>query len=125
MKSDSMMALLTRLENMGNCTIIKFDEAMILGQPVENWPLVDRLLAFASSGFPLEKAIQYQKLRQPLVVNDLEEQKLLTDRVEIYKKLKEGTPKVGRRDGFESDGAQGALLVICRKLCVALERRPV
>ena len=98
MNSDSMMALLTRLENMGNCTIIKFDEAMILGQPVENWPVVDRLLAFASSGFPLEKAIQYQKLRQPLVVNDLEEQKLLTDRVEIYKKLKEGTPEVGCRD---------------------------
>ena len=98
---------------------------MILGQPVENWPVVDRLLALASSGFPLEKAIQYQKLRQLLVVNDLEEQKLLTDRVEIYKKLKEGTPKVGRRDGLESDGAKGALLVICRKLCVALKRRLV
>ena len=109
-----MMALLTRSEKIGNFEIIKFDEAMILDQPVENWPVVHRLLVFASSGFPLEKAIQYQKLRRPLVVNNLEEQKLLTDRVEIYKKLEEGTQKrvdVGRdlRDCMRQGSTPGFL----------------
>ena len=30
---------------------------------VEDWPVVDCLIAFHSAGFPLNKAIEYQKLR--------------------------------------------------------------
>ena len=59
LNSDSMAELLQRLQATGKFTIIRFKESMILHEPVENWPIVACLLAFASSGFPLPKAIQY------------------------------------------------------------------
>ena len=89
MNSDSMAELLKRLETTGKFNIVRFEERMILNEPVEKWPVVTCLLAFASSGFPLEKAIEYQRLHNPLVVNALEEQKLLTDRVHMYATLKQ------------------------------------
>ena len=93
LNSDSMTELLSRLEKTGKFNIIRFEEKMILNEPVERWPVVTRLLAFASSGFPLEKAIEYQQLHKPQLVNALEEQKLLTDRVSMYGTLKQlGVP---------------------------------
>jgi len=89
LNSDSMAELLQRLQATGKFTIIRFKESMILHEPVENWPIVACLLAFASSGFPLPKAIQYQRLRNPWLVNALEEQEILTDRVQMYERLTE------------------------------------
>ena len=60
--------------------MIVFDEAMIISDPVENWPIVDALISFFSNGFPLQKAIEYKNLRKPFVVNDLEAQYILFDR---------------------------------------------
>lgn len=47
------------------------------------------MICFYSDGFPIEKTLQYIKKVKPLQVNDLESQKLLWDRREIYRILKE------------------------------------
>ena len=60
---------------------------MILNEPPESWPVCDALLSFFSAGFPLEKAIAYAKLRKPFVINDLEEQIMLQDRIHIHQVL--------------------------------------
>ena len=39
------------------------------------------------SGFPLEKAIAYERLRKPFVINDLEKQWDIQDRVKVYQTL--------------------------------------
>ncbi|XP_076472834.1 inositol hexakisphosphate and diphosphoinositol-pentakisphosphate kinase 2-like isoform X2 [Babylonia areolata] len=87
--SSSMKEIIKRLENFSRLQIIIFDEEVILNHPVEDWPLVNALISFFSKGFPLDKAIAYKNLRQPFVVNDLEMQKILQDRTEVYRVLAE------------------------------------
>lgn len=59
--------------------------------PVEDWPLCDCLVAFHSTGFPIEKAIEYTKLRKPYIINNLEMQFDIQDRRSVYAILeKEG-----------------------------------
>ena len=53
---------------------------MILDEKIHDWPDCDFLVAFDSSGFPLDKAIAYAKLRKPFMVNNLQCQKILLDR---------------------------------------------
>ncbi len=75
-----MQNILTRLASYDYIEIQIFSDEVILYQPVDEWPVVDCLVAFYSDGFPLDKAIAYVDLRQPMVVNDLQEQYTLMDR---------------------------------------------
>lgn len=43
---------------------------------VENWPVCDFLISFFSTGFPMDKAIRYVNLRNPIPINDLPLQKV-------------------------------------------------
>jgi hypothetical protein len=45
---------------------------------------VHALIAFFSTGYPMEKVEEYIRLRRPFLVNDLESQKNLWDRRKVY-----------------------------------------
>ncbi|KAJ4828401.1 Inositol hexakisphosphate and diphosphoinositol-pentakisphosphate kinase vip2 [Turnera subulata] len=67
--------------------VIHFGDKVILEDPMESWPICDCLIAFYSSGYPLEKAEAYAALRKPFLVNELEPQHLLHDRRKVYEML--------------------------------------
>ena len=79
-----MVMLIERIEPYFE--IVIFEENMILNDPIESWPIVDALMGWYSDGrtwidriivgFPLDKAIEYVKLRNPYSLNDLEMQKI-------------------------------------------------
>ena len=47
---------------------------------LEKWPYCDALIAFYSTGFPLDKAEQYAELVKPYILNDLPMQRVLMER---------------------------------------------
>ena len=75
-----MKNILTRLAQEPVIDLVMFTDHTILREPIEEWPICHSLIAFYSNGFPLEKAIEYVKLRNPLVLNDLQSQYSLMDR---------------------------------------------
>ncbi|MEE6459864.1 hypothetical protein FKM82_000763 [Ascaphus truei] len=88
-KSKPMKEILERLSLFKYITVVIFEEDIILNEPVENWPLCDCLISFHSKGFPLDKAVEYGKLRSPFVINDLNLQYHIQDRREVYRILKD------------------------------------
>ncbi|XP_008335341.1 inositol hexakisphosphate and diphosphoinositol-pentakisphosphate kinase 2 isoform X4 [Cynoglossus semilaevis] len=88
-KSKPMTQILERLCRFEYITVVIFPEDVILNEPVENWPLCDCLISFHSKGFPLDKAVSYAKLRNPLHINDLDMQYYIQDRREVYRILQE------------------------------------
>ncbi|XP_052195947.1 inositol hexakisphosphate and diphosphoinositol-pentakisphosphate kinase VIP2 isoform X2 [Diospyros lotus] len=85
--SAPMGQILERLQAFGEFEIIHFGDKVILQDPIERWPICDCLIAFYSSGYPLEKAEAYAALRKPFLVNELEPQHLLHDRRKVYERL--------------------------------------
>ncbi|XP_062328116.1 inositol hexakisphosphate and diphosphoinositol-pentakisphosphate kinase 2 isoform X2 [Osmerus eperlanus] len=88
-KSKPMTQILERLCKFEYLTVVIFPEDAILNEPVEKWPLCDCLISFHSKGFPLDKAVSYAKLRNPLLINDLNMQYFIQDRREVYRILQE------------------------------------
>uniref|UniRef100_A0A8C9SX33 Inositol hexakisphosphate and diphosphoinositol-pentakisphosphate kinase n=1 Tax=Scleropages formosus TaxID=113540 RepID=A0A8C9SX33_SCLFO len=87
--SKPMTQILERLCKFEYITVVIFSEDVILNEPVEQWPLCDCLISFHSKGFPLDKAVSYAKLRNPLLINDLNMQYFIQDRREVYRILRE------------------------------------
>ncbi|KRZ07440.1 Inositol hexakisphosphate and diphosphoinositol-pentakisphosphate kinase [Trichinella zimbabwensis] len=88
-KSKPMKEILSRIiEYYGDkMYIIVFNEAMIMNDPVEKWPICDCFISFYSQGFPIAKAIDYIRLRNPYVINDVHRQYDLLSRIKVYKIL--------------------------------------
>ncbi|CAO1617274.1 unnamed protein product [Sympodiomycopsis kandeliae] len=84
--------------------IVNFGDKVILDEPAESWPVVDVLISFFSSGFPLDKAIAYVDLRQPACVNDLALQKVLWDRRSVLAILDTAGVPTPRRIEVDRDG---------------------
>ena len=60
----------------------------------EDWPICDCLIAFHSSGFPLEKSINYAKLRTPFIINNLVSQfDIQVKRKQAHSRYKEAGQK--------------------------------
>ncbi|XP_030447187.1 inositol hexakisphosphate and diphosphoinositol-pentakisphosphate kinase VIP2-like isoform X2 [Syzygium oleosum] len=91
--SAPMVQILERLDAFGEFEIVIFGDKVILEYPAESWPICDCLIAFYSTGYPLEKAEAYAALRKPFLVNELKQQHLLHDRRKVYERLKKfGVP---------------------------------
>ncbi|XP_022797686.1 inositol hexakisphosphate and diphosphoinositol-pentakisphosphate kinase 2-like [Stylophora pistillata] len=102
-RAQPMQEILGRMSAFDCVDIFLFPDDIILNMPVEDWPICDCLISFYSSGFPLEKAIEYTKLRKPFSLNDLEMQYALMDRTTMYSLLESAgieTPRhaILRRD---------------------------
>ncbi|CEM21967.1 unnamed protein product [Vitrella brassicaformis CCMP3155] len=88
-ESAPMEEILRRITKAGEFRIVKFPEEVILEKDVSEWPKVHCLIAFFSTGFPLDKAIDYVRKFKPITLNDLEHQKVLRSRLEVYRVLDE------------------------------------
>ncbi|KAK4477635.1 hypothetical protein RD792_016874 [Penstemon davidsonii] len=85
--SAPMLEILERLESFGEFEIVYFGDKVILEEPIERWPICQCLIAFYSTGYPLQRAEAYAALRKPFLVNELEQQHLLHDRRKVYERL--------------------------------------
>ncbi len=91
-----MQNILNEIKKFDEFGIIIFVEEKILNDDVENWPIVDALIIFFSTGFPFSKGLKYVNLRKPFLINDFESQKIFWDRRKVLNMLKEEnipTPK--------------------------------
>ena len=64
-----MQEILRSCPKIASATI--FGNDVILEKPIEDWPVVEVLIAFYSNNFPTKKALDYVNLRKPFMINDL------------------------------------------------------
>ena len=107
-----MMEIINRITSfthrgMPEFRVVFFAEDTILDAPVEQWPPCEALIAFYSNGFPLQKAQEYVKLRDPYVFNDLNKQSLLFDRRRVYAILESIGVPVPKYACFDASKASG------------------
>ena len=105
-----MQKILKNIKKFEDFKLVYFTEDLIFCEDIENWPIVESMIVFFSTGFPFNKTLDYIKLRKPFLVNDFESQKIFWDRREITKKLKEyniPTPEsiiIDRGEIIDNDG---------------------
>ena len=109
-KSKHMQKIIKNLKKFDEFKLINFSEDLIFNKDIEQWPIVESMIVFFSTGFPFNKVLEYIKLRSPFLVNDFESQKIFWDRREVIKKLKENkipTPEsiiIDRGEIIDNDG---------------------
>ena len=108
-QSKSMVAILAHMQSFGCFEVTVFEEGSILNDPVEAWPVCDALISFFSTGFPLGKAVDYCRLRNPFQVNNLEKQYMLLDRRVVYRTLTGLGIPVVEHSVLSRDGSDGAV----------------
>ncbi|CAF0737959.1 unnamed protein product [Adineta steineri] len=88
-KAKPMEEILRRLEQFEFLRIHIFPETTIHEKPVEEWPFCHVLMSFHSKGFPLGKTQEYARLHQPFLINDLDKQWDIMDRIKVHEILKD------------------------------------
>lgn len=111
-----MQNILNRLISTKEFDVTIFGEKVILDEPVQDWPIVDVLISFFSTGFPLDKAISYADLRKPVLVNDLRLQQVLWDRRAVLSILDSVGVPTPRRLEVDRDGGPDLEDVILQDL---------
>ena len=71
-----------------------------------------KTISLSFSGFPLEKAIEYTKLRKPYIINNLEMQYDIQDRRSVYKILEKEGIELPRHAIFDRSDLAGILQTI-------------
>ena len=102
-RSKPMGEILSRLDE-SLFQIVYFGDNLILHHPIEEWPVVDVLIAFHSTGYPLEKAEAYATKYKPFLLNDLSMQRVLMDRRKVYEKLEQAGIDLPRHVFMSRDG---------------------
>ena len=87
--SPHMQQILEFINNFNDFELIEFTEDIIFNKEVENWPIVEAMIVFFSTGFPYSKVLKYINLRKPFLPNDFEIQKIFWDRIKVMTMLKE------------------------------------
>ena len=87
--SKPMGEILNRLKSYDHFDINIFEEDVILNKPITEWPKCDCLISFYSKDFPLKKVQEYANLFNPFLINDLEKQWDIMDRIKVYQTLKD------------------------------------
>ncbi|CAM4743211.1 unnamed protein product [Rotaria magnacalcarata] len=115
-KAKPMEEILHRLEQFEYIRIIVFSELMIQEKPIEEWPICLVLISFHSKGFPLAKTQQYARLRKPILINDLDKQWDIMDRIKVHEILNDAgiaQPRYGLlRRTLHADGIWKTLSVV-------------
>lgn len=110
-----MEEILHRLEQFEFLRIIIFTESTIHEKPVEEWPFCHVLISFHSKGFPLAKTQEYARLHRPFLINDLDKQWEIMDRIKVHETLRDAGIAQPRYGVIRRTLNAGPIGILCRR----------